>query len=177
VVSTPHDADQPGTLPQAPPVSDLTESAPRPPITVMVAFWILIVSAVLNFFLAVLTAASWTALVNDWMANLPAGTTPADGLVQIHDNLIENIVLDAAFGVLYIAFAFMFRAGRNWARYTVTAIALVYGLLHIGGASLFVLIVLIELVAVALLYLGQSKDYFAAVKALTPDRSPRWPNR
>jgi amino acid transporter len=168
VVSTPHDAEQPVTLPQAPPVSGLTESAPRPPSTVRVAFWILIVCAALNVFLAVLIVVSWQAQVNYGLAN-----NPAQGLTRVHDNLIANIVLDAVFGLLYLVFAFMVRAGQNWARYTVTGVALVYLLLHVGGPFTFELVALVELVAVALLYLGRSKDYFTAVKALNATRSPR----
>jgi uncharacterized membrane protein (DUF2068 family) len=79
------------------------------------------------------------------------------------------------FGALYVVLAFMIRAGRNWARLSVTAVVVVFGVFDIlNGPDVVTLIsVLIELVAVGLLYLQRSKDFFAAVKAATPSRFRR----
>ncbi len=64
-------------------------------------------------------------------------------------------------------FAFLMRRGRNWARLTITAIVALFAVLGVlNGSDLFTLVsVLIELVAVGLLYLRSSKAYFTAMRA------------
>ncbi|HEX4700915.1 MAG TPA: hypothetical protein VH352_02200 [Pseudonocardiaceae bacterium] len=179
-MTTPSDSDQPRTRSEAKSVlaasvPAATEPRPALPTPVVVSFWILIVSAALRFFFAVVTAVNWTALINDVLQHLPAHTSPAQVRSDMHNILIAEIVLDVVFGALYVVLAFMIRAGRNWARLSVTAVVVVFGVFDIlNGPDVVTLIsVLIELVAVGLLYLQRSKDFFAAVKAATPSRFRR----
>jgi hypothetical protein len=140
---------------------------PTPPGPVRASFWILIVSAAFRVFIAILTVASWNSVINSAMQSVPKGTTRAQWLSDVHTILIANIVLDLVFAALYVLFAYMVRQGRNWARMTITAIVVLFGLYDIFTSSnLITLIsVIVELVAVGLLFLQASKEYFAQVRA------------
>jgi hypothetical protein len=142
---------------------------------VRVSFWILLFSALLRFFFAVVTIATWNSLVDQALRDLPANVTAAQMRTEMHTLLTANLVLDIVFGLLYVLFAYMVRAGRNWARLTVTAIVVVFGLFDIlNGTDVFTLIsVLLELVAVGLLYAPTSRAFFAAVKAASGRTSGR----
>jgi hypothetical protein len=132
------------------------------------SFWILIASAALRVFAAVLTWASWNSIIDTAMKSVPKGMSAAQWRSEIHTLLIANIVLDLVFAGLYVLFAYKIREGRNWARITITGIVVVFGLYDIlTGATAFTLVsVIIELVAVSLLYLASSKEFFAAAKRL-----------
>jgi hypothetical protein len=178
VVTTPSESEPPGSLPEFPVESEPTAESASPvvtaPTTVRVSFWILMFSALLRFFFAMVTAVTWNSLVDRAVQTLPAGVTAAQMRSEMHTLLIANIVLDVVFGVLYVLFAYMVRAGRNWARLAVTAVVLVFGLFDIlNGTDVFTLFsVLLELVAVGVLYAPTSRAYFATVKAATA-RRPR----
>jgi hypothetical protein len=140
---------------------------PTPPGPVRASFWILIVSAAFRVFIAILTVASWNSVIDSAMKQVPKGTTRAQWLSDVHTILIANIVLDLVFAGLYVLFAYMVRQGRNWARLTITGIVVLFGLYDIFTSSnLITLIsVIVELVAVGLLYLQASKAYFAEIRA------------
>lgn len=138
-----------------------------PPLQVRVSFWILIVSAALRFLIAVLLVVSWNRLIDNALAQIPVGTTPAQLRSEMHTYLIANLALDLVFGGLYVLFAYMVRAGRNWARLTITAIVVVFGLYDLleGSDLITVASVLVELVAIGLLYVPASREYFSTMKA------------
>jgi hypothetical protein len=147
----------------------LPEPVRKPPTPVVASFWILVVSAALRVIIAAITLASWNSIIDQQLRNpLPAHTTAAQARAALHTYLTYNVVLDLVFGALYVLFAYMIRAGRNWARVTMTAIVVVFGLFDIfGGTSVITLVsVLIELVAVALLYTQTSRGYFAKERSV-----------
>jgi hypothetical protein len=151
-------------------------ASPPPPTPVVASFWILLASAALWFLIAVSSVVTWNSEVNTLLRQpRPANTTLNQALSTIHEYLIVNLALDVVVAVLYVLFAFMVRSGRNWARLTITAIVGLFAILGIlNGANLYsLIIVLIGLVAVGLLYLRRSKEFFAAVKAATPSRFRR----
>lgn len=141
-------------------------TAANPPGPVRAAFWTLIASAAIRVLFAVLTVASWSAFVSEAVAH-PSANTSADQMrTYAHTVLIENIVLDLVFAGLWVLFAYKVRAGRNWARLTLTVIVVLFGIFDIlNGTDLYTLVsVLVELVAVGLLYLPASREFFAAMK-------------
>lgn len=146
--------------------SDQARKVPGP---VLGSFWILVASAVLRVVVAVITLATWQTIVNDELrGGLPAKTTLAQATAQIHTELTANIALDLVFAALYVLFAFYIKAGRRWARTTLTVIIVVFGLFDIlGGTDIFTLIeVVIELVAVGMLYLPNTRAYFAPTERI-----------
>lgn len=132
-----------------------------PPGPVRASFWILIASAALRLVVVIPLVATWNAQTAAVMKGLHYNSS------QAHSFLIANIVLDVLFCGIYVLFAYMIRNGRNWARITLTVIIVVFGLYSIlSSADVYTLAsVIIELVAVGLLYMTSSKEYFAAVKA------------
>jgi len=164
VVTTSNDAN----LPDAPPSADAEPATlPAPPVAVVVSFWILIASAALRLLVVAVTLATWNSVVNQLLQQpRPNGTTLDQARSAIHGYLIANITLDVVFAILYVVFAYLMRHGRNWARVTITAVVAVFAILGVlNGTDLLTLVsVLVELVAVGLLYLRPAKEYFAAMK-------------
>jgi hypothetical protein len=145
----------------------LPEPVRKPPTQVIASFWILIASAALRVVIAAITLASWNSIIDQQLRNpLPANTTAAQARDAFQNYLTYNIVLDVVFGGLYVLFAYRIRAGRNWARLTMTAIVVIFGLFDILGRTdgITLISVIVELVAVALLYMRGSKEYFAKVR-------------
>jgi len=168
-VTAPKDADLPPTTVES-------TAPPRPPTPVVASFWLLVASAALWFLIAVSSVVTWNSEVNTLLREpRPANTTVSQALGTIHEYLIVNLALDVVVALLYVLFAFMVRSGRNWARLTITGIVGLFAIFGIlNGANLYsLIIVLIGLVAVGLLYLRQSKEFFVAVKAATPPRFRR----
>lgn len=168
-MTTSRDSD----LPDAPPPAEVDAgvvtgtTAPAPPRSVVAAFWILLVSATLRILIVIFTLATWTSVVNQLLDQpLPAGTTPAQASAAIHSYLITNLALDVIFAALYVGFAILMRRGRNWARLSITAIVALFAVLGVLNASgLFTLVsIMIELIAVGLLYTKPAKAYFAAMR-------------
>lgn len=88
--------------------------------------------------------------------------TELDTVVTI--GLIVGVVIAILFAGLYVLFAFKARAGRSWAR-IVLAVLTALGVLAlvIGGISIAgVLSTVVAMVAVVLLFLPASNQYFAA---------------
>lgn len=165
MVTTPNDAELPDTVPSAE-----QQPAVSLPVAVVVSFWILIGSAALRMLIVAYTAVNWNNAVNQLLAQpRPNGTTLAQAHSAIDSYLAANITLDVVFALLYVFFAFMARRGRNWARVTITVVVAVFAVLGVlsGTDWLTLLRVLAELIAVGLLYVRVSKEYFAAAKAAT----------
>jgi uncharacterized membrane protein (DUF2068 family) len=140
-----------------------SEPARKPPLPVVCSFWILIASAALRVFIVVLTLASWNSLINQQLTNLPANTTVAQERAAMHTYLTFNVVLDLVFAALYVLFAYRIRSRRNWARLVITAIVVLFGLFDIfsGTDPITLVTILVELAAVALLYVPSAREYFA----------------
>ncbi len=130
-----------------------------PPLPVRVSFWILLVSAVLSALVAVIALVTWSSIVNqEVQAGVAAGT--------IRTYLTVNVILELLFAAAFVLLALRIKQGSNWARILVTAIVVVFALVDIlGGTTLLTVItILVELVAVGLLYMPQSAAFF------TPDK-------
>lgn len=132
------------------------------PGVVLGSFWILIASAGLRIVVVAITAVSWKSITRTELHPLPAHTTVAQATQAIHTQLTANVILDVIFAGLYVLFAFLVKQGRNWARMTLMVVIVVFGLFDIlGGTNVFTLVtVLVELVAVGLLYMPPARAYF-----------------
>lgn len=134
----------------------------RPPLPVRTSVWLLAFSAATELFFGVLTLVAWNTATDNAMKHVPAGTTPAQWRTEVHALLGINAAAYVLFGALYALFAFHARKGRTWARTGTVAVAVVSALLIVfSGATLVTVVsVLIQLVAVALLYTPTAKPYF-----------------
>jgi hypothetical protein len=126
---------------------------------VRASFWIVLVSAALSALVAVIALVTFGSIVDQEVASgVSAGT--------IRTYLTVNIVLELLFAVVFVLLAFRVKQGSNWARVLLTVIVVVFALFDIlGGTTLLTVVtILVELVAVALLYMPRSAGYF------TPDK-------
>jgi hypothetical protein len=162
-VTTPSDSD----LPVAPPAVELEPPVvPAVPTSVVVSYWILIGCAAVNVLIVAITLLTWTRVIDQLTAQpQPDGTTLT--VSQVHSTLIENLVLNLIFAGLFVLFAILMRRGRNWARLAITAIVVAFALLAVlnGAGRVTLISVLLELVAVSMLYTKPAKAYFVAAKA------------
>lgn len=140
----------------------------RPPVTVQVAFWIWIASAVLSLVFAVLIPRQKSAIIDALRTAKPQGIEPSQYEQYANTLVVTTIVTLVLFALLYVFFAYKVRVGRNWARMTLTVLLIlgfVYyaytGTLLSNGFGL-----LISVIALLLVYLPASNAYFAARKRL-----------
>ena len=74
-------------------------------------------------------------------------------------------IIGVVLAALMVFFAFKARAGRNWARITLTVLGALVLLYHLFGFSLLgLVIVLVVAAAVVTMYLPASKAYFDSAK-------------
>lgn len=140
----------------------------RPPVPVQVAFWIWVASAVLSLVSAVLTPREKGEIINALTTAKPQGITPAQYEQYANTLIIVSIVTLVLFAALYVFFAYKVRAGKNWARMTLTVLMVIgvaydayTGTLLSSGIGL-----LISAVAVILVYFPSASAFFAAHKRL-----------
>jgi Flp pilus assembly protein TadB len=141
----------------------LPTAVPRtPPGSVLASFWILVVSAALHIASVALTFATWHSLVQEGVGQRPRTMSVAQATSQLHSYLITLVVLDIAFTIVYVALGYAIRAGRNWARTTLTVIVVLSGvfILFQGSDVITLALLVIALAAVVLLYLPGSRGYF-----------------
>lgn len=154
--------------------------APARPVTVTAAFWcwiLVIVSSAVGAALLI-NSPVWTQVLQQ--AQRDANTTiDVSSLVRVVRGFaIAGFVV---FAGLYLLFSFKMRAGRNWARITLTVLgalnllsaltpttgSVTYGdqTYHANTGANWVTAVLI-VAAIVLMWLGKSNEFFARSKAL-----------
>jgi hypothetical protein len=122
----------------APPVPDQVFAVPRPP-AVTIAFWIAVVTPVLATVVGVLNLVLAQSFLNDSLsAQLGSrGLDPNSPEAQTTRKIMGFALLTSAgistvcwivLTVLWIVFGFKMRAGRNWARITLTVFASIWAL-------------------------------------------------
>lgn len=161
-------------VPAPPPLSEseLTGATPsgRPvavePKEVRLSFWLWITGAVLLVLSSVLVLTQRDEAVE--AARRAAGT---QGLSEeqfqaaVTASLVFIVVIGLVLGGLMTFFAVKARAGRGWARVSLTVLGAVVFLYNLLGFSLLGLIIVVVVgAAVVTLYLPASKAYFDAVK-------------
>lgn len=146
------------------------QSGPPPvagePRELRLSFWLWITAAVLLALSSLLVLTQRDAAVE--AARRTSGT---QGLSEeqfqsaVTASLVFLLIIGLVLGGLMAFFAFKARAGRGWARISLTVLGVVVFLYHLLGFSLLgLLIVLVVGAAVVTLYLPASKSYFDAVK-------------
>ena len=147
---------------------------PKAPVPVKIAFWIWIVTAALMVISAVLTVLSKNDILNTVRKNPPKGLDAS----QLESYANEVVTIIAAISIIFAAFyavmAWAMLKGKNWARITLTVVAVVGVVITLfsGISSYFNLIgLLLALLGLILVYLPQSSEFFnAAKRARTVDR-------
>ncbi|MFD0199333.1 MULTISPECIES: hypothetical protein [Saccharothrix] len=91
--------------------------------------------------------------------------TPEQLEAAVNLVLVGSVIIGVVLAALMVLFAMKARAGRNWARVTLTVIGVLVFLYHLVGFSLVgLVIVLVVAAAVVTLYLPASKAYFDSAK-------------
>lgn len=132
----------------APPVSGREVAAPSAPATITTAFWIAMVVPVLVTVLYAVYMLLTLRFVNDAIdsavpSGVGAGEASDFAASMMAVMVVVFVVVTIAYAVLtalWIVFGFKMRAGRNWARVTLTVFAVLWGLgavvaLVSGGAT------------------------------------------
>jgi hypothetical protein len=153
----------------APPVADTAPKEPgRTPKVVVAAFFILLAIGVVQLASAVYALTTLSSDLHYAFTHPLKGYTPEQTRSIAKVVFIGNIIFVTMQAGLYTLFAFMVRQGRNWARVVLTVIVVVFGILLALSGSLGVvteLSLLVEVIAVAMLYSPTARDFFAAKKA------------
>jgi hypothetical protein len=166
-VSSPDDPEPP-ELPAYPANQPEEPAAPRtPPRPVVIAFWVMLASVVYLAYQAALLITHYSSFTSQIVAQRKKGTSIADATNIAHAFLNTGLIIGFVQILVYTGGAFLFRAGKNWARITVTTIVVLFGIFTLLAGGLdpqSLLILLVQVVAVALLYVPTAKDYFRPVR-------------
>lgn len=158
-------------MPSAPPPED---RAPAPvaarPTSVTISFAIWAVVGLVFLLGAVITIAQDDQVFRDAARETLERTNSQPSAQEIDDlaNLIRNIglIFNLVFAALILVFAWIMRAGRNWARITLTVlggISLILILLGIGSLNIVSIIQLVlTVVAIYLMFRRDANEFFAA---------------
>ncbi|MBS1674283.1 MAG: hypothetical protein JSS74_09990 [Actinobacteria bacterium] len=133
------------------------------PTAVKISFWIFLLGAVLEVVAGViiLGAGITAAAAGD---TLTIGTTPASGPVLIATGVIALVIVAVELLVLW-----KMKAGRNWARVLLTVLEVLSIIgVFTGTNGVGILAVIISVVAVVLMWLPTSNEYFKAASPRQP---------
>ncbi|MGH1526616.1 hypothetical protein ACRAWC_22455 [Leifsonia sp. L25] len=161
-----------GTTPDGAAVAAPTE----PPRTVNIAFWLFIAGAVLSVISGIITIATigsqraqfLDAIRNSSQANTGNPQSLADAVIA--GATTWAVVTLIFWAVAFVLFAFFMRRGANWARIVLTVLTVLSLLNIINGFGTGFLQFAAAVVAVILMFLRPSNEYFAAVRA---SKAPR----
>ncbi|WP_314149708.1 hypothetical protein, partial [uncultured Leifsonia sp.] len=180
-----------GSFPPAPPAPPAPGafpaygSAPAAPVaaptavpnTVNIAFWLYIASAVLSVVSGIVTVVSAGAGRQSALDQLQRNGTDLNGqnAQQVVDAIIGfavtwSIITLIFWAIVFVLFAFFLRRGANWARIVLTVLTALSLLNIIPGFPFGLLQVLASIVALVLIWLRPSSEWFAAIKA---SKAPR----
>jgi hypothetical protein len=136
--------------------------APGP---VQVSFWLWVLTAVVGVVGAVVSLTQRDAALAAARAANLQHVTDEQLQAAVTVSLVFVAIVGIVFAGLYLLFAFKARAGRNWARITLTVLTVLrVVVLAIGFSLLSALSALVAVVAVVLLFLPASNQFFAASK-------------
>ncbi|EWC63438.1 hypothetical protein UO65_1115 [Actinokineospora spheciospongiae] len=167
-------------MPAAPPLSDREMGQPLArPKPVDTAFTLWIANAALSLIAYVVTLtlggdALREAARDSARASGGGGLSEADIDTAVTAGLVFSGVIAVAFFALYLLFAFKMRAGRNWARITLTvlgALGLISGLFSLLGGGLDAVSLVLNIIQIALIgtaifmmWQKEATHYFEAAK-------------
>lgn len=148
-----------------------SQDSGKPPVPkeVRISFWAWMVSAVMSFAAGVQIATDKEGFIREFVAVSANSTIPAGELRRLAEVGFTGMLVGIfGFGLLYVLFVFKMRAGRNWARIVLAALA-VLGLLSqgvlTGTTDLLALVsVLISVVGLVMMFMPASNAYFNRFK-------------
>lgn len=152
--------------PAAPPLheSELRGAQNLPaPTPVQVSFWLWVATAVVSVIGALLGFTQRDAALATVRGANTANLSEAQLEAAVTFGLVLAAVFLIVFAGLYLLFAFKARAGRNWARIVLTVLTVIDVLvLAINFSLVSGLSTLVAVVAVVLLFLPASSQFYAA---------------
>ena len=159
---------QPNTPPAAPPLNESelrgVQTLPTPT-PVQVSFWLWVVTVVLSLIGAVVGFTQRDALMTALRAANVQHLTEDQRQAAATVSLAVAAVIAVVFAGLYLLFAFKARAGRNWARITLTVLTVLRVLFLFAGFSVLAVISVVAAVAATvLLFLPEANQFFTASK-------------
>ncbi|WP_189060427.1 hypothetical protein [Longimycelium tulufanense] len=138
------------------------QPAPEPPMAVKVSFWIWIASAVIGVVMALVSVTNRDEFTEQLRRQNP-DLAEEQLRSTVNAALALSIVLAVLVAAIYVFFAVKMRAGRNWARITLTVVTLAFLVLQFAATGgIGSLGALVGLVAVVLMFLPSSNEYFQA---------------
>lgn len=148
----------------------------EPPRTVNIAFWLYVVGAVLSVVSGIITIATIGStrdaaleqIRNSPNANGQNAQALVDGIIAAAT--IWAIVTLIFWAVVFVLFAYFMRRGANWARIVLTVLTALSLLNVLAGYGVGFLQFAATVVALVLIWLRPSSEYFAAVRA---SKAPR----
>jgi hypothetical protein len=150
----------------------------EPPRTVVIAFWLYIAGAALSVISGIITIVIVSGSRDQLLSAVQRpginlrGATPqqaADAALVVA--IVFTIVTLLFWAITLVLFAFFLRRGANWARIILTILTVLSLLNIINGYGAGFLEFALAVVAVVLIWLRPSNEYFAAVKAAKMPRT------
>ena len=162
----------PSAYPAAATGPSTTVAPTSPPNTVNIAFWLYVAGAVLSVISGIITIAVVSGSRADQVRVIEQQGADLRGLTaqQVADASVTflvtwSIVTLIFWAVVFVLFAYFMRRGANWARIVLTVLTVLSLLNLLTGFGTGLLQVLATIVAVVLMWLRPSNEYFGAVKA------------
>lgn len=156
-----------GPMPNAPSLNEQTQQQAVPR-EVVISFWIWAATAALLFVGAILFILNRDTVAQALRQSPNGGQLTAQQLEQAASVAVGvGAAILLIIAALYLLFAFKAKAGRNWARITLTVLTALNALSALSGTSGGVanyIGLILAIVAVVLLYLPPSNAYFNAMK-------------
>ncbi|WP_367134603.1 hypothetical protein [Saccharothrix sp. HUAS TT1] len=176
-MTTPHDPDnRPPYVPPPPPLSEselnfgnqggYAQPVGPAPKQLQISFWLWIAGAALLVLSSVLILTEREEAIKAARdAGGTQGLTEEQFVTTVTATLAVLVTIGVVLAALMAFFAFKARAGRNWARVSLTVLgALIFLFQMLAVSQLGLLIMLAVAAAVVTLYLPASKQYFDSVK-------------
>ena len=168
----------PGAYPAASPAAAVPAAPAVAPNTVNIAFWLYIASAALSVISGIVgiitVSAGRQAAINAIQrqgANLHGMSVDAVANIAITVAVTVAIVTLVFWAIAFVLFAYFMRRGANWARIVLTVLTGLSLLNIIAAFGLGALQVAASIVAVVLMWLRPSTEYFNAVRAAKAPRA------
>jgi hypothetical protein len=148
-----------------------------PPKTVNIAFWLYVVGAVLSVISGIITLATigsqrdqaLEAVRNSDQANGQNAQSVVDAIIA--GATVWAIITLIFWAVTFVLFAYFMRRGANWARIVLTVLTALSLLNVLAGYGVGFLQFAATVVALVLIWLRPSNEYFAAVRAAKAPRA------
>ncbi|WP_189060428.1 hypothetical protein [Longimycelium tulufanense] len=154
----------PGSYPAPPPLSEPDTQTLEPPTEVKISFWLWIAGAVLSLLAPVLLFASRDELLTEARRTQGGELSQAELETIVNATIGFVAVFFLIFAGLFVLFAFKMKAGRNWARITLTVLTAIIMLFTLGSSLTGLIPVLVSIVAIVLMFLPKANAYFQAAK-------------